>query len=129
MKKETVVYRTPISVQWGRGLWGRGNAKGMNLVVRESSFELSYPFPGGSLLTTEWYCFGKDAQMKMGVGLFLPPAIKRDCIALSVPSVDNPHVRQELLLSYSTPNSLRTAWDALAACGTQAVGEPPIRGD
>ncbi|MEO8745083.1 MAG: hypothetical protein ABI455_07410 [Candidatus Dormiibacterota bacterium] len=47
VKKEAVVYRTPISPQWGRGWWGRGNAKGMRLVVREHSFELSYPFPGG----------------------------------------------------------------------------------
>ncbi len=54
-RKEAVVYRTPISAQWSRGWWGRGNAKGMRQLVRENSFELSYPFPGGSLLTTEWY--------------------------------------------------------------------------
>ena len=59
--REAIVYRAPISAQWGRGWSGRGNAKGMQLVVREHSFELSYPFPGGSLLSTEWYCRAGDA--------------------------------------------------------------------
>jgi len=70
VRNEAVVYRTPISAQWSRGWWGRGNAKGMRLVVRQNSFELSYPFPGGSLLTTEWYCMGKDARMKVGQRIF-----------------------------------------------------------
>ena len=98
VRKEAVVYRTPISAQWGRGWAGRGNAQGIRLVVRENSFELSYPFPGGSLLTTEWYCWGKDARMKMGGGNFLPPRVKRDCIVLSIPSIDTANANQEILL-------------------------------
>lgn len=126
VKREAIVYRTPISAQWDRGLWGRGNAKGMHLVVRQHAFELSYPFPGGSLLTTEWYCRGSDAQMKMGQGRFLPPRIKRDCIVISIPAIDNPNERQEILLSSLPPRrDLGAAWDALASCGVPTSGKPP----
>src|SRR5207245_11632672 len=104
VRKEAVVFRTPISVQWGRGWWGRGNAKGMRLLVRENSFELSYPFPGGSLLTTEWFCRGRYARMKVGRGNFLPPKVKRDCIVLSIPSIDNANAEQEILLSSIPPS-------------------------
>ncbi len=48
VRNEAVVYRTPISAQWSRGWWGRGNAKGMRLVVRQNSFELSYPLTASS---------------------------------------------------------------------------------
>jgi hypothetical protein len=125
--KEAVVYRTPISAQWGRGWWGRGNAKGMQLVAREHSFELSYPFPGGSLLTTEWYCRGKDARMKVGQGHFLPPWVKRECIVLSIPTIDGASGEQEILISSAPPlrRDLGAAWDALAACGVHASGDPP----
>lgn len=126
VKKEAVVHRTAISAQWGRGWWGRGNVKGMQLVARTNSFELSYSFPGGSFLSTEWYCRGGDAQMKMGQGRFLPPRAKRDCIVLSIPSIDNPDDRQVILLSSVPPwHYLRAAWDALVACGVQASGDPP----
>jgi hypothetical protein len=130
VRKEAVVYRTPISAQWGRGWAGRGNAQGMRLVVRENSFELSYPFPGGSLLTTEWYCWGKDARMKVGGGNFLPPRVKRDCIVLSIPSIDTANANQEILLSSVPPwrQDLSAAWDALVACGVQASGDPPSMG-
>jgi hypothetical protein len=130
VKREAVVYSTPISAQWGRGWWGRGNAKGMRLVVRQNSFELSYPFPGGSLLTTEWYCWGKDAHMETGRGNFLPPWVKRDCIVLSIPSIGGPNAEQEILLSSVPPlrHDLGTAWDALVACGVQASGDPPPKG-
>ena len=127
VRKEAIVYRAPISAQWGRRWWGRGNAKGMQLVVREHSFELSYPFPGGSLLTTEWFCRADDAAMKPGHGRFLPPRVERDCIVLSVPSIDNPKIEQEILLS-SWRHELRVAWDALAACGVRASGAPPPPG-
>jgi hypothetical protein len=124
--KEAVVYTSPISAQWGRGWWARGNAKGMRLVVRERSFELSFPFPGGSFLATEWYCRGKDARMKMGRGNFLPPWVKRDCIVLSIPAIDEASAEQEILISSVPPwrHDLRAAWDALAACGVQASGAP-----
>jgi len=130
VKKEAVVYRAPISAQWSRGWWGRGNAKGMRLVVREKSFELSYPFPGGSLLTTEWYCWGKDARMKMGLGSFRPPRVKRDCIVLIIPSIDKPNAEQEILISSVPPwrQDLSAACDALVACGVQASGVPPSKG-
>jgi hypothetical protein len=126
VKREAVVYRTPISAQWSRGWWGRGNAKGMQLVVHERSFELSYQFPGGSLFSTEWYCRGSDAEMKTGKGNFLPPLIKRDCIALSIPAIDHSENRQEILLA-SRPmrNDLRSTWEALAACGVRTVGDAP----
>jgi hypothetical protein len=101
----------------------------MQLVVRDHSFELSYPFPGGSFLTTEWYCWARDGRMKMAVGRFLPPRIKRDCIVLSIPSLDNPDDRQEILLSSRPPrNDLRGAWDALLASGVVASGDPPPNG-
>lgn len=126
VKKEAVVYRTPISVQWGRGWWGRGNAKGMHLVVREYSFELSYPFPGGRFLSEEWFCMAREARMAMVEGRFLPPRIKRECIVLSIPSIDNPGGRQEIVLSSQPPRRYRRAdCDALVACGVQASGEPP----
>jgi hypothetical protein len=130
VRNEAVVYRTPISAQWSRGWWGRGNAKGMRLVVRQNSFELSYPFPGGSLLTTEWYCRGKDARMKVGQRNFLPPYIQRDCIILSVPSIDSANAEQEILLSSTPPlrDDLSAAWDALVACGVEASGDPPPKG-
>ena len=130
VRKEAVVYRTPISAQWSRGWWGRGNAKGMRLLVRENSFELSYPFPGGSMLTTEWYCRGKDARMKVGQGNFLPPKVKRDCIVLSIPSIDNASAEQEILLSSTPPSrdDLSAAWDALVAWGVEASGDPPPKG-
>jgi hypothetical protein len=130
VRKEAVVYRAPISAQWSRGWWGRGNAKGMRLVVRENSFELSYPFPGGSMLTTEWYCRGKDARMKVGQGNFLPPKVKRDCIVLSIPSIDNASAEQEILLSSTPPSrdDLSAAWDALVACGVEASSDPPPKG-
>jgi hypothetical protein len=130
VRKEAVVYRTPISAQWSRGWRGRGNAKGMRLLVREKSFELSYPFPGGSLLTTEWYCRGKDARMKVGQGNFLPPKVKRDCIVLAVPSIDDANAEQEILLSSVPPwrQDLSAAWDALAACGVEVSGDPPPKG-
>jgi hypothetical protein len=129
-KKEAVVYRTPISAQWSRGWWGRGNAKGMRLVVREKSFELSYPFPGGSFLTTEWYCWSKDARMKMGLGNFLPPRVKRDCIILSIPSIDEPNAEQEILISSVPPlrQDLSAAWDALVVCGVRVSGDPHSKG-
>lgn len=123
---EAVRYRAPISAQWGRGWWGRGNAKGMQLVVHEHSFEISYPFPGGSFLSTEWYCRASDAWMKMGSGRFLPPVVARDCIVLSIPAIDKPEERQEILLASRPPrHNLRGAWDALVACGVQATGHPP----
>jgi hypothetical protein len=124
VKKEAVVYRTAISPQWSRGWWGRGNAQGMQLVVREHSFELSYPFPGGSFLTTEWYCWGRDARMTMGEGRFRPPRIKRECIVLSIPSIDDATGEQVILLS-SWRRELRAAWDALVASGVHASGDPP----
>jgi len=124
VKSEAVTYRAPISAQWGRGWWGRGNAKGMQLIVREHSFEISYPFPGGSLLSTEWYCRGPEARMKVGEGRFLPPRIKRDCIVLSIPSIDDAATDQETLLS-SWRRELKGAWDALAACGVQPSGSSP----
>jgi hypothetical protein len=126
VKKEAVVSRTPISAQWGRGWWGRGNAKGMHLVVREHSLELSYPFPGGRFLSEEWFCLAREARMTMGEGRFLPPQIKRECIVLSIPSIDNADERQVILLSSLPPRRyLRAAWDSLAACGVQASGDPP----
>jgi hypothetical protein len=127
VKKEAVVYRTPISPQWGRGRWGRGNAQGMQLVVREQSFELSYPFSGGSFLTTEWYCWGRNTRMEMGKGRFRPPRINRDCIVLSIPPIDDASVKQEILLS-SWGRDLRAAWEALVLCGVQASGDPPKSG-
>ena len=124
VRKESIVYRAPISAQWGRGWWGRGNAKGMHLVVREHSFELSYPFPGVSLLTTEWFCRASDATMKLGYGYFLPPRVGRECIVVTIPSIDSPKATQEILLS-SWHRKLRAAWDALASCGVQTLGSPP----
>ena len=126
VKNEAVVYRTPISAQWGRGWWGRGSAKGMHLVVREHSFELSYPFPGGRFLSEEWFCIAREARTRMGEGRFLPPRIKRECIVLSIPSIANTDERQEILLSSLPPGRyLRAVWDALVACGVQASGDPP----
>ena len=126
VKKDAVVYRTPISAQWGRGWWGRGNAKGMHLVVREQSFEVSYPFLGGRFLSEEWFCMAREAPMTMGEGRFLPPRIKRECIVISMPSIDNPGERQEILLSSMPPGRyLRAVWDALVACGVRASGDPP----
>jgi hypothetical protein len=126
VKKEAVVYRTPISAQWRRGWWGRGNAKGMQLVVREHSFELSYAFPGARFLSEEWFCTAPDARMTTGEGRFLPPQINRECIVLSIPSIDNTHERQEILLSSLPPGRrLRAAWDALVVCGVLASGDPP----
>jgi hypothetical protein len=130
VRKESVVYRTAISPQWGRGLWGRGNARGMQLVVREHSFELSYPFRGGSFLSTEWYSWGRDTRMKMGRGRFLPPWISRDCIVLSIPSIDDATKEQEILISSTPPlgRDLRGTWDALVMCGVHASGDPPRLG-
>jgi hypothetical protein len=127
VKQEAVVFSSPISAQWGRGWWGRGNARGMRLVVRERSLELSFPFPGGSLLATEWYCRGNDARMKMGRGNFLPPWVKRDCIVLSIPAIDDAGAEQEILISSAPPwrHDLSAAWDALVACGVRASGPPP----
>lgn len=127
VKQEAVVYSSPISAQWGRGWWGRANARGMRLVVRERSLELSFPLPGGSLLATEWYCRGKDARMKMGRGNFLPPWVKRDCIVLSMPAIGDASAEQEIRIASVPPwrHDLRAAWDALAACGVQASGTPP----
>ena len=127
VRKEPIVYRAPISAQWGRGWWGRGNAKGMHLVVREHSFELSYPFPGGSLLTTEWFCRAAEATMMMGHGRFLPPRVDRQCIVMTVPSIDNPKAEREILLS-SWSRELRAAWNALAGCGVRTRGDPPPAG-
>lgn len=129
VKGERIVYRTPVSAQWGRGWWGRGNAKGMQLVVHERSFELSYPFPGGGLLSTEWYCRGNDARMKLGTGNFLPPAVKRDCILLSIPAIDDQAKQQEIALaSRPTRRDLRSAWEALAACGVEPSSDGPAIG-
>ncbi len=62
----------------------------------------------------------------MGEGRFLPPRIKRECIVLSIPSIDNTGERQEMLLSSLPPGRyLRAVWDALVACGVQASGDPP----
>jgi hypothetical protein len=128
VKKEAVIFRTAILPQWGGGWWGRGNARGMQLVVREHSFELSYPFPGGSFLTTEWYCWARDARMRMGQGRrFLPPRVQRDCIVLSIPSIADASGEQEILLS-SWRHELRAAWDALLVCGVHASGDPPQSG-
>src|SRR5690348_2749016 len=63
VRGESVVYRTQVSARWSRGWWGRGNARGMQLVVHEKSFELSYSFPLGRFLSTEWFCRGGDAEM------------------------------------------------------------------
>jgi hypothetical protein len=124
VRQEAVAYRAAIFPQWGRGWWGRGNAQGMQLVVREHSFELSYPFQGGRFLTTEWYCWGRDARMKMGEGRFPPPRVKRDCIVLTIPSIDDASSEQEILLS-SWQHELHGAWGALLACGVHAAGDPP----
>lgn len=121
------MHRLPISAQWGRGWWGRANAKGMQLVVRERSFELSYPLPGGRFLSTKWYCRASDALMTMGQGWFLPPKIKRDCIMLSIPAIKNARERQEILLAARPPRSgLGEAWQALVACGVRASGGGPV---
>ncbi len=58
--------------------------------------------------------------MKMGHSRFLPPRVERECIVLSVPSIDNPQLEQEILLS-SWRRELRAAWDALSACGVRAL--------
>ena len=82
------------------------------------------------MLTTEWYCRGKDARMKVGQGKFLPPKVKRDCIVLAVPSIDDANAEQEILLSSVPPwrQDLSAAWDALAACGVEVSGDPPPKG-
>ena len=98
----------------------------MHLVVREHSFELSYPFPGGRFLSEEWFCIAREARTRMGEGRFLPPRIKRECIVLAIPSIDSPYERQEILLSSQPPRHyLRAVWDALVACGVQASADPP----
>ncbi len=112
--KQSVPYRTPISAQWKRGWRGRGNAKGLQLVVREKSFELSYPFPTLGLLGTEWYCRAQEARMTTGRGRFLPPKVTRTWIVLSIPAIYRPEERQEILLSSLPPSTvLRHSWDAL----------------
>ena len=126
VRHEPIRYRTPISAQWGRGWWGRGNAKGIRLVVREHSFELSYAIPTWGLLGTEWCCKGSDARIQVSRGRFLPPKVERSCIALTIPAIDRPDERQEILLASVPPSHvLREAWDALIACGAAAAGEPP----
>jgi hypothetical protein len=126
VREERVIHRMPISAQWARGWWGRGNAKGIQLVVREHSFELAYPFPGGHFLSTEWFCRAADALMSVDRGRFLPPKVQRDCIVLSIPAIDNTGDRQEILLAPRPPrNDLREAWDALVACGVHASGDAP----
>ncbi len=68
--------------------------------------------------------------MKVGHANFLPPKVKRDCIVLSIPSIDNANAEQEILLSSIPPsrNDLSAAWDALVACGVEASGDPPPKG-
>lgn len=127
VRKEPVHRRMPISAQWGRGWWGRGNAKGMQLITREHSFELTYPFSGGHFLSTEWFCRAGDARMSVARGRFLPPRIQRDCIVLSIPAINNTGDRQEILVTARPPHSdLREAWDALVACGVHASGHAPV---
>jgi hypothetical protein len=126
VRREQLIARFPISAQWARGWWGRGNAKGMQLLVRERSFELSYPFPGGSLLSTEWFCRATESQMKAGRVTALPPQMKRECIVVSFPSIDHPMARQDVLLSAPPSHrDLARIWDALAKAGVQPIGEPP----
>lgn len=126
VRAEPVTYRTPISAHWSRGWWGRGNARGMELVVHERSFELSYSFPGGRFLSTEWYCRGRDAEMALGSGKFLLPVINRTCIVLSIPAIDHPVRRQEILLA-PQPGAydLQAAWQALLRCGVRSSGDAP----
>ena len=125
-RHEAVRFRTPVSAQWSRGRWGRGKAKGMQLVVRDRSFELSYPFPTWGLLGTEWYCRGSDARIEVGQGRFLPPKVNRTCVVLSIPSIDRPDARQVILLASPPPSHvLRSAWDALIDSGVAATGTPP----
>lgn len=66
--------------------------------------------------------------MTMGLGRwgFLPYRIKRDCIVLMIPAIDNPTERQEILLSSLPPGRyLGAVWEALVACGVQASGNLP----
>ena len=124
--KERELYRTHISAQWSRGWWGRGNFKGMQLVVRERSFELSYPFPTLGLLGTEWYCSAQHARMNTDRGRFLPPKVMRTCVVLSFPSIDNHQERQEILLASVPPSTvLLSAWEAMVRSGVKADGDPP----
>jgi hypothetical protein len=119
VRGEALIYRAPISPQWGRRL-----ASGMELVVREHSFEISYPFPGGRFLTQGMYCVSRRARMETGRGRFRPPRLMRDCIVLTVSSDDDAADDQEVRLS-SWQHQLRPAWDALASSGVVASGPPP----
>ena len=129
VKAEPVIYRAPMSAQWSRGWWGRGNASGMELVVHKQSFELSYSFRVGRFLSTEWYCRGRDAEMSVGSGKFLLPVISRNCIVLSIPVIDHPELRQEILLaSQPGAQNLHAAWQALSRCGVRSSGDAPAFG-
>jgi hypothetical protein len=126
--REKIIYRSPVSPQWARNRWERANAKGMELVVREHSFQLPYPFTGGRFLSNEWFYWGKDARIWMGEGDFLPPRVGRKCIVIGMPSIEAPERAQEILVS-TWDHRLREAWDALAHGGVTAVGPPPDVGE
>jgi hypothetical protein len=103
----------------------------MHLVVREHSFEISYPMPYAFLgrVNREWYCVGTQVEMtvRFGVTAFLPPRRTRDVIALTIRSADDVENEEEVLIS-SWEHCLGEAWKALETCGVTPGGPPPPSG-
>jgi hypothetical protein len=104
----------------------------MYLVVREHSFEISYPMPYAFLgrVNREWYCVGTRVEMKtmFGVTAFLPPRRTRDVLALTIRSESRDAEDDETVLVSSWDHRLGEAWNALQACGVTACGSPPPSG-
>jgi hypothetical protein len=97
------------------GGWSRKTLAGMEVVIRESAFQVTlFSQPFGALLGSEWYFWGPETTIEVGQD----PPLRRDNADWIVARTTVTKSSSELALATESMSEL---WMALVSCGAEAV--------
>jgi hypothetical protein len=116
---EPITFRCPVAVKYWHQLgWSTKVLRGMEIVVRDSSFQVSTIRPSIAALGSEWYFEASDTSIEISSS---PSDLaKREWVIIE-PS-DPQGVRLALSAMKGSNSQI---WDALLAAGARGLGTPP----
>jgi hypothetical protein len=126
--EENVTFRSPVFYkrELPSGRFGPSPGRGLELVVRQASFQVSYRNDLlGRIFGREWYCRASSVTIRRD-SMRVPPGVVKECI---IAESSDPTMQVKRVAIFPLPvGGLEAAWQALVEAGVTADFSAPSDG-
>jgi hypothetical protein len=125
VEAQKVTYEAPVDVKVivNSGAWSRKTLGGMELIVREDSFQVTLFGPAlGGILGSEWYFVARETTVEVS-DVPSPSVSSRNWMVITEREADK---EVKLAVATKADMSLSELWNALTLVGAQAISLPPL---